>query len=185
MLRVTTEFTGVTGAPYYTTMHFEGDTSGEAVAAANAVRAFWFELQNRLYGLMVANVQDDVPNIDPATGQITAMFSAPTALVDFSNASEVLPFTSQALIRWRTGDFVGGRELRGRTFIPGTVETDSIDGTLNGTYVSALNLAASNLLSAATGAGGLVIWSPTNGVASLVTSASTWEQFAVLRSRRD
>lgn len=185
MLRTTVQWIGTPGAPYYTTLHFGGNTSGEAQAAANAVRGLLFELQNRLDTLMAADVLPDVPSIDPATGQIIENFVTTTARVEFAGASEALPPANQALVRLRTGDFVGGRELRGRVFIPGILESDAVTGSLNPTLVTALNTAFVNLMTAGGSAGDLVVWSPTHGVASIVTAAQTWTEFAVLRSRRD
>lgn len=185
MIRVTSEWTGGTGAPYYTTQHFGGSTAGEATAAANAVRNFWFQLENQLSNTLSVSVQDDVPLVDPVTGQIIQMFSAPTAPVSFTSTEQVLPWTTQALFRLRTGDFVAGRELRGKLFMPGSTENRSLDGVPDNAWVTLLNgnwtfsyggLPSSNLP---------VVWSPTHGVFSNVTSATVWDQWAVLRSRRD
>lgn len=185
MLRTTTRWIGVQGSPYYTTLHFGGNTSGEAQAAANAVRALLFELQNRLWGAMEGTVLPDVPSIDPATGQIIENFVTTTTPVNFAGAGEVLPFASQALVRLRTGDFIAGKELRGRVFIPGIQEADCVAGELNPTAVTALQTAFNNLLTAGGPAGSLVVWSPTHGQASVVSVAQPWNQFATLRSRRD
>jgi len=185
MIRVTTEWTGASGSPYYTQMHFGGSTSGEAGTAVSAVRNFWFQLQNILSDELIAKVQDDVPQIDPVTGNILAMFNVPSSAVVFTNTNQILPWATQALFRLRTGVYVAGRELRGRQFIPGLTEDRSTSGNVDAATVTLLNgnwtfayggLASSNTVQ---------VWSPTHGVADNVQSATVWDQWAVLRSRRD
>jgi hypothetical protein len=185
MLRTTATITGYQGAPYWNQLHFGGDTAGEAVAAADAAESLWQQLANFLATPGSVLVSSDVEQIDPATGQIVNVFPASTAAINFVAAGDILPYSTQGLIRLRTGDFVNGRELRGRIFIPGWVETASTAGNPTAPAVGAMNAAAASLLSAGAGAGGLGVYSPTHRVFSLVSVAQTWTQWAVLRSRRD
>lgn len=185
MIRTVSEWTGYPGSPYYTTIYFGGSTEGEAIAAANAVTALWATLDGFLHVGATINVQDDVPQVDPATGQIIQNFVVTTAATVTTVVGEPLPPSNQALVRLRTGDYVAGRELRGRVFIPCQLETGSLNGSLTVGWMGALDDAFEQLAVTASGAGGLVVWSPTHGVASNVTSISVWDQFAILRSRRD
>ena len=185
MLRVTTEITGPQGAPYYTTIHFGGTTSGQATAAANAVRTFWADLADRLWEGMSPLVQSDIPSIDPATGQIVEMFSVVTTAVDMNAVGEPLPPFTQLLHRWRTGDFVAGRELRGRTFVPGIMEVDSVNGAPTAGLLADVQAAFDAMGTNGVPAGQIVVYSPTHHVFSLVSSHTNWNQFAILRSRRD
>ncbi|MCZ6914752.1 MAG: hypothetical protein O7C59_10085, partial [Rickettsia endosymbiont of Ixodes persulcatus] len=70
MLRVISEWSLSPGSPYYTTMYFGGSTSGEATAAANAVRAYWEAMKGFLAAPNTITVQPDVPSVDVATGSI-------------------------------------------------------------------------------------------------------------------
>ena len=186
MIRVTTEWAGtIVGGPYYTTMYFEGDTDGEADAAVAAVGAFWIALDPHIVSGAQSTVLTDVELVDPATGQITAVFSTPGAVNVFAGTGDALPWATQGLLRWRTGDFIGGREIRGRTFLPGMRETDSVGGVPTLVWSTAVQEAADDLLVAAAPAGGMSVYSPTHGQSSLVTNASPWGRWAVLRSRRD
>lgn len=184
MLRVTTAITGGPGGSQWSTHYFGGSTSGEAVVAAQAVRNFWAELANVLRIGHTFNPVDDVDLVDPATGLITGVFPTTTAVVNGTAADTALPWATQGLIRWRTGDYVNGREIRGRTFIPGFTEAAQVSGSPDATTITKINGAGDILLAAASGAGDLVVYSPTHRVASEVTSRSAWSEWAVLRSRR-
>jgi hypothetical protein len=87
------------------------------------------------------------------------------------------------LIKWRTGIYLAGREIRGRTFIPGLDAFTNAEGVVDTTVHDALS---DDL---ATWLGGLsappLIWSRTHGDSAAVAAAEVWDQFAVLRSRRD
>jgi hypothetical protein len=184
MLRVTTETIGAPGGPYYTNFHFAGDTEGEAEAALDAVEGFWTALQNEVSTLAEGHVLGDVVNINAATGEIDNVFSLTERVINFGGG-EQLPWATQGLIRWRTGDFVGGREIRGRTFVPApTAEYDS-GGQPLPVYQTDVMAAVTPFLTAAAGAGGLVVYSNTHNQASLVSAGSVWNQWAILRSRRD
>ena len=185
MLRVTTEMQGPPGAPFYTTMYFAGTTEGEASAAVAAVAAFWGDLTAEIAAGTTWTVFGEVEVVDPVTGNITGTFSDPDVSNAFTNSADPLPWSSQILIRWRTGVFVAGREIRGRTFLPGFTEAASDNGQVESGVVSGLQTPVDDLLTAASGAGGLAVYSPTNGQAALVSNGSVWNQFAILRSRRD
>lgn len=176
--------TGWPGAPYFSTMYFGGNTSGEAPVAAAAVRAYWDGIKGFITSGGVIQVQSDVEQVDPATGFITAVYSTTSVAVN-STGNAPLPKATQGLVRWRTGDFVSGKEIRGRTFIPALANDAQLVGVPSTTFKTTLTTAGNTLLTSASAAGNLVVWSRKNGQASQVSSFSVWDQFAVLRSRRD
>lgn len=184
MLRVMIIGSGEAGGPFYTTLHFGGDTAGEATAAVDAVDNFYDALATNSTNTLTNLVLGDVERIDPATGQIIEVFGGTSQSTTGTLTGDILPPTSQALLRLRTGDYVAGRELRGRVFVTGWLESHSTGGQPNATLVTALNGAAAGLLSAASAAGGWGVYSPTHRVFSLITATQVWSQFAVLRSRR-
>lgn len=184
MLRVTCVHTGGAGAPYYSTFHFEGNSSGEATAGHAAVTSFWTELLEEINTLNNVTVNGEVDVVDALTGLTTGTFVVPATVVDCAGGAN-LPPSNQGLIRWRTGDFVGGKEIRGKTFIPLVPGEYSAAGIPAPTYLTALQAAADGLLADGAGAGGLTVYSPTHHQTALVTLGNPWTQFAVLRSRRD
>lgn len=127
-------------------------------------------------------VDTEVEQVNPATGAVTGVTSITSINRTGSNNTAPVPQAAQALVRWRTGVYVSGREIRGRTFIPGlALATSSASGELASATAAAITTAAQQLLEDS----GIGIWSPTRGQIALVTSASVWSEFAVMRSRRD
>ena len=181
MLRTTTVMTGIAGSPYYSSFHFEGTLQAEADAAAAATRTFWDGVSSSISSLVTINVQDEVEVVDVASGQTTQVYQSPTTPVSGVPNTEIMPTYSQGLVRWLTGIYVGGRQLRGRTFIPGVVEAVSSGGVPAASYIADTLAAANALL----GTSDFGIYSPTHGQFVLGATASVWDQWAVLRSRRD
>jgi hypothetical protein len=131
----------------------------------------------------VLNVDPEVFLIDQATGEPTGIESTSTAQVLGAQTADPLPWATQGLVRWTTGTFIGGRQVRGHTFIPGTTETDNTLGVPNSTYLTALDAAAATLI----GTSGVtpVVYSRKNHSGWPIISRSTWTKWAELRSRRD
>lgn len=185
MLRVTVVTTSGQGSPYYANHFFGGETSGEAVAASNAVRALYGSFDNWRPASIISTVDTEVHNVDPSTGQTTEIFVVPTWTESGAHSAELLPWATQGLIRWRTGFFVNGRELRGRTFVPGLTEDFNVGGVPGGTLVTGIASAINTYVTTSTAAGDPVVYSPTHKVAAIMTTGNFWTQWAVLRSRRD
>lgn len=186
MLRTETEWTGVPGAPYYTVMHFEGAGATQAGAAAGATRALWDAIKASIRNDMTARVLPEVSEVNVATGEVEATYinTLPPVVMTGSGARQ--PLVVQGLVRLRTGAYVGGREIRGKVFLPGTTDANDTDGVPSTAYQTAMNTAFQNLVSSSLAATvPLLVWSPTKGQAAQVTQVSTWAQWAILRSRRD
>jgi len=182
MIRITTEWNGVQGSPYYTNMFFDGTLEAEADAAATAVGVFWTAIQDQIDTALEGEVLAEHAVIDPTTGQVTDLFIGTPVTINCSNAGAALPPATQGLIRWRTGIYVGGREVRGRTFVPSPTETSNdAPGVPSAAYIADLQPAADTLVSSS----GLVVWSRANGQIAVVTGAQVWQQWASMRSRRD
>lgn len=185
MLRVTTELTGSPGGPYFSTTYYGGTGLAMAQPAADSSRDFWFQLQNFLDSRMSLVPIAEVEEVDPATGLITAVYNVSTTGFTFAGAGEALPTVVQGLLRLRTGVYVGGREVRGRKFIPGILESSTTAGRPSVALLNAINGAWDASVPEAAAAGEHVVYSETHHVDHVVTSRSTWTEFAVLRSRRD
>lgn len=176
--------TGHPGAPYFSTMYFGGSTSGEADAASDAVRAFWAGLVGFINTGLQIQVQSEVEQVDPVTGFVLQVFDFPQTVVA-ATGNAPLPFSTQGLIRWRTGSFVAGKEIRGRTFIPNLANDAQLNAVPSVGFLNSANAAGTALLLAGSPAGDFGVWSRKNGSFHNASSRSTWSQFAVLRSRRD
>lgn len=185
MLRTTTEWTGFTGAPGYTTLHFDGLTAADATAAHSATAAFWQTLDQELWSGQQGTVLGDVPVIDPATGDITNMNTVAPVVITCTGSGDALPPTNQMLVRWRTGFYQAGREVRGRTFVPGLRETTVTAGTIPAGTVTGFETVLNAWLATLPAGRSLQVWSRTQGTATNVNLAQVWNQVAVLRSRRD
>jgi len=186
LLRVRVALNQTVGNDMLSTYFFD-DTGFDAQSAADAVSAFWTELAVLLSSDLSGHIETDVAVIDETTGHLSGVH--PILAEDplsGGGSNNPLPFATQGLVKWSTGVVGAHRILTGRTFIPGITEENSTFGQPTSTIVDGITLATSHFLSDVSGK--FVIWHrPTpghDGAAFPVTSATIWNQFAVLRSRR-
>lgn len=181
MLRVRINWSGLNTG--FSVLHFdEPDDQTAAEDAAAAAAVFVGAVDNFLRVDQQWAIDDEVLEVNVLTGQTEGVFTVSGASGAGADTGDAVPNAAMALIRWRTGVFLGGRELRGRTFIPGFTETSvQANGNVSDTAVQALNTAAGTLISTSE----VGIYSPTKNAFADATSASTWTEFAILRSRRD
>lgn len=182
--RVKVEWTGLPGSPFLSTFIFGTTGSGGAADARAGVVAFMDALEPFYTSALTASLITEVQEFDVATGDVSSSFPiAPSTHVGTLAGSRLAP-TTQGLIRLRTGTFVGGREVRGKVFVPGVGTSSALaTGDPNTTYTNGLQAAAQALIDYSPAA--WLVWSRASGTAPVVTSASVWNRFAVLRSRRD
>lgn len=183
MYRVRTVFTGVPGTPYYSNLYFtqEGGTVAQARAAVNT---FWEANKALITVNLKWSIELEVPIIDEVTGDVISVAAGTTTYTSQGTRTETpIPYSNQVLCRLRTGVFNGGREIRGRIFIPGFTQISQNSDGVVGTAAAgvATNLAA--MINSADAQ--LVVWAKSKGAYAVVNSGSVWNQFAVLRSRRD
>lgn len=183
MYRVRTQITGGLGGPYLSTMYFSVIGGLTAANANAAVGAFWGTMKAVMSTSMTATTEGEVAELDVATGQVTGALPV-TSIANTGTASgDTLPPAVQGLIRWRTGTFFNGREVRGRTFIPGPGEALNTNGVPTSVWLSAANTAAANLI--ADPNSDFQIYTRKNHNSEAVITGAGWTQWAVLRSRRD
>ena len=194
MFHVRSVATGVAGSPYYTNLYFNGDP-GNVNIALGRVRQFWVDLAGVMRTGLVTNVESEVRVIDPASGDVTnILVGGEQTAVASSGSGAIAPPATQGLIRLQTSGLRLNRQVQGRIFIPGvTSAAVSAQGTALTAYQTTLTNAAAALRATTSGVQ-LVVWSRPRpligpvglpGQASPVTGASAWQEFAVLRSRRD
>jgi len=172
------------------TFAFEDPVSDAAATDLLAeLQVFWGDVSQMLDEDVTLTMEDNPAQYVASTGVLQNVYSATApAAVTGVQPGDSVPRASQALIRWATAEIINGRRLRGRTFIPGITSTLTTDaGGLDGGAVAQLAQAANDFIDAAPAP--MVVWHrPVNGAGGstgLVTIASVWDQFAVLRSRRD
>lgn len=183
MYRVTTTFSGpqVVGGGI-SQMYFSED-GGSAADALGAVVDFWAAADDAVHVSTTIRTSGELEVVS-LDGTITGTLAAgDTVTRTGTDDSDPLPPATQALVRWRTGIFTGGREIRGRTFIPSGGEAFSVAGVPGGGRLASLAGAAGSLASDPDS--GLVVWSRTHAAQAIVSSAQVAPFFAVLRSRRD
>jgi hypothetical protein len=171
------------GGPYLATHYWGGtDSQAEADAAVAAVGAFWGAVDNVMDSQITWATEPEVAILG-VDGVVTGSLTTTPQTGSGAIASDSMPLASQALVRWFTPNFIGGRRLRGRTFIPGITTAGNTNGRLASATSTTIGTAATTLANVATPL--LVVWSRIHGVAHPVSSASVWAEFASLRSRRD
>lgn len=179
--RVNTVITGLGGSPYFSTHWLDKVTVGTASDAAQAVGSFWDALTNAMVDDVAWQVENTVVEYSTPDTPITAhTVSTPPAGAG-SGIEDALPLAAQGMIRWQTGAYHNNRRVQGRTFVPGPPEgSNTPQGTVSVGYQGGVENAAAILVSA-----GIVVASRAANQFFPVGAAQVWDQWAVLRSRRD
>jgi len=183
MFRVRTSFAGGSGGTGLNTFYFDATGPLTAQDAATAARNFWNTVRANMSNNLTITPDLAVYTLDETDGHPTAVTTVTGAAMSGQATADEEPWATQGLVEWRTGNFLPGREIRGRTFIPGICSGDSSGGAPTSGIQSAFASAAAALISDANSA--LVVWSRKNGYWATTTTATVWPKWAVLRSRRD
>lgn len=182
MARVRTVWTGVAGTPWYTNHYFNPATV-DATDLTSDVGEFWSSIVDQITGGVQGTVEAGVAIINPVDGEISAVLAGEEQNFAGANVAGATPPAVQGLLRLETGAYVGGRRIRGRMNIPRVPATSvGTDSGPTDAYRADIIAAAEALLAAQPS---WCVWSKKNGNVAEIDSVSVWEQFAVLRSRRD
>lgn len=183
MNRVRVVWTGVPGTPWYSNLYTLASavTPPEAISRANTLIS---ALRNNVTTAVTARIEGDVSQIESLTGQTVGVTSLPFVDLTGTSATNRLPSATQLVTQLLTGQFLNGRQVRGRFYLGGlTVGSATSVGTPTPAALAALDTAWSNYV--VSNVNGAVIWSRKNGAAVPITFVNTWEQFGQQRSRRD
>nr|CRY96784.1 hypothetical protein [uncultured prokaryote] len=180
MLRITTETTTTAGGIAYNVFHTVGDGDGERIAAGEALRTFFAAIAGVIQNQTTVRWDGLATVVDPATGDATATLTGAGWDVTGSWGSGHSPAGLALVAQWRTGQYVGGREVRGRSFISGLGDINE-GGAL---VPSPVVLSVGNAVDALADDGILLVYSPTNGLAPVVNRGNVWNRFGFLRTRR-
>lgn len=181
---ITTEWVLPSGAGHLTVMYFEGAIPVEDQRSALAT--FWGVIDGAQTEDCTWTISTTGRELDDATGTLTGAWNDTTNFTGVGAIdTEPVADATQALIQWRTASIVNGRFLRGRTFIPSLAATQLNGGNLQAATRTLYQGACNALIASAQG---LVIWhrpiTGSGGSHDAVSTASVWEEFAVLRRRR-
>lgn len=184
MYRVNTVFSGPLVAGGGISRFYFDEAGGTPAQAHAAAVNFWNAVDEVMSTQVAFTVEAEVELVDASTGAITGIESTDPYSASGTGSGDPLPPATQGLVRWRTGAFVNGREVRGRTFLPGMLESlNDSAGRPNSGALTVINNAAGNLIGDADSE--LVIFSRTRALQATVVSGQAWSQWAQLRSRRD
>lgn len=201
ILRVITRWSGFTGGPGYTVLHFRDFESGEgpnggfseaqALSAVTRVRAFFDTIKGFVPTVVVFDVLPEVEVIESTDGRlISAINVTPPAQVRGTGTGNYSA-AAGAVVNWRTAGIRNGRRVRGRTFlVPLAVGAFSGTGELAPGTRTGIAAAAATLAEQG-GSPDLGVYGrpsgpgATDGVWFGVTSSNVPALSAILTSRRD
>lgn len=181
--QVQTVFSGRQGAPWLNTMHFLESVVSTASAAVSAVGTFWGIIDSDMNSSITWTTVADVLELDILTGQPLSLVNTTPATGSGGSSNEMLPPAVQGCLRTKTGVFIAGRQVQGKVFIPGINEARSNNGVPDSAEISTVNTAAAGLISGTSN--GWCVFSRKHHQADGIGSASMWDQWAILKSRRD
>lgn len=183
LTRIRSVLTGVPGAPRYSNLYFNGGVGSES-DYHDAVVALWTAAGGRVQGGATVTIEGLWAHIDAASGAITGTGNVGDDTLVTSGAGGELPLATCGLAQFHTGVYVGGREVRGRMFLPWPDNNSNAGGIPSSTYKDDWTNAFTILDDISHANGAFCVWSRKNGVAPLVTSTTVWNEYAVLRSQR-
>lgn len=202
MFRVRSVFTGSSGSPYYSNLYFLGPSGTQTVVTA--VVNFWTDLVTLIANDLTITVEGETAEINEANGDLVGFTPLTGATVQPTLTSPRMSRATQGLLQLRTDGIVNSRRVRGRMYVPGVCVASNLDGEPTATYISTLTAAYAARLQAAAvrDTNPHVIWArpfeptpeqqqqpdpppPRDGSAHLVQGWTTWNEWAIQRSRRD
>jgi hypothetical protein len=149
---------------------------------SQALGAFYEEYADHCNGSVNFTLESEFREFDPATGQTTALHAFPGVQIwnEVGSSSSVThPQQTCILVRWRTGTWVNGKQVTGRSYLP-YPSASSGGNQVSSTAVNDIAGHAATMIAAAS----FHIYSPTNHAIYQITSASVWSDYAVQRRHR-
>lgn len=189
--RITAQWGNFRGAPGYSNFHFDGEFLDESgvEAAAVAVHGFFEAFRHSLPGSVDIDIRPTAEVIDEASGQITSTVDFAVPPTVHGGTGDNYSAATGAVVNWNTQDYVGGRRVRGRTFlVPLATSAFDSSGDIASANLTAIRTAAAGLITAPIDHP-LSVWrrpvGGAGGSSHVVSSATVPDLGAVLRSRRD
>lgn len=176
--KVTITWTGWPGGPGYSTMYFVA----EATPPLAAIQAFWSSLRPYIPTGITLQVQNTGVGLSVATGKPDGSWAGAVQPALTASAPAQYAGPVGGCFEWKTGAFLNGHQLKGRTFIvPFSSSNYDGNGTITDSMVTIMNTAATNLLAVTPN---LAVYSPTNSTYRVASSGRLLDKACVMRSRR-
>lgn len=195
MLRVRAVTSGWIGGPglwqwYFDTVDQQTPTTAEATEASARVRAAVFLLAPLFPASWSCQVDPSVTIMTPGSGEVQDVLTADSPdVVDGTGSEDYGPTVLAAVARWRTGVFVAGHHVQGRTFIGPTQIHDTVTGQPDGTLIDTVEDFQAALADSGTENVQLGVWhrpkAGSGGALYPVSSFLCSPKFGILRSHRD
>lgn len=165
----------------FSTFHFTSASSDAAIA--QWLGAFRAGLASAIHNSMHIYIEDEVRYLDEETGELQGYGSlgVPSVAVPGTVSGEQAADATQFLVQWGTSVVVGGRRLRGRSYLPGVPAASISQGNVHVAAIGDIEGAAEDAMGTEAD---LVVWSRKNGIVAPVTRVTCWNEFAVQRRRR-
>lgn len=181
---IITDWSTPAGGGFATVMFWEDIHTVSSQRAT--LGAMWSAIDASLNSGVRWTVRTSGRVMNDATGTLTGVWSEPTGHTAVGGSTvDPIPDATQVLLRWETGVVVGGRMLKGRSFVPGLIENGTTGGNVDTTVVTGWQTIINNFLAAGAGFG---VWHrPVQGAGGqfiTASSGSVWPELAVLRRRR-
>lgn len=181
-LRLT--FTGVAGSPAYVNWYVEATAVDAGVYQTLMLDAF-----NADSGMFSDDVTitaiNPIPIIEVSTGNVVDTAVGDGGTTPGTAAGDLLPPATSGLMQMHTGVYVGGREIRGRTYLPYPVVGNNDNGVPSSSYIASIVDLSEQFNDSDHANGAWVIYSRAHARAEYVTQVSGWGEWAVMRSHRD
>lgn len=180
--RVEVTWTGLSGLPGVSVMYFIPGNPAPA-----SLVTFFTAIQSVFPAGLSWTIPTSGDTIDDATGTLTGGWSTSGGGTVAASGAAAHAAGCGAYVNWSTGSIVGGRRLKGRTFLAPLMNS-AYDNA--GTIVTGNLTTLQNAATALAVGDGLVVWhrptSPggSDGIAALTISAQVPDQVTSLRSRR-
>lgn len=176
--RVRVAWSGWPGGPGVSTFYFD-PASAPPLAA---LKTLYTSVAGICATGIVFTFENAGQDVDVSTGQAVGSWTAPSVTNAIGSGSTAYAGPAGGMISWRSGVFLGGRQIVGKTFlVPLGSNAYDTDGSVGNATVNAMNTALSTFLSSA---GSLRLWSRKNQAAVSVASAVMVDKAVVMRSRR-
>lgn len=173
------------GGGFKSVMYFLA-SGGTINAQRQSVHTLWETVETELNTSTVYSQEQEGRIIEAETGTLQGLWTDGEAFGGFgTDAAEPVPDASQVLMRWNTNTVIGGRFLRGRTFVPGLGVDNVTNGNVSAGSITLFSGAMNTFV--ATGLGFCIWHRPTLGAGggfAEVSGSSVWNELAVLRRRR-
>lgn len=184
MTRVRVIFTGVAGTPWYSNWYFDG--TGDDQPYADIVGQFWNTIKDIMFSGVSWAVQNTVTHLDVASGQPTGVGTVTGLSGTGTDPSDPLPYATQMLLTLNTGQYVNGRQVRGRINVPGITEPNTSGGLFSTAATGEVLAAANTVRTAVLEPDNFwLVYSKSTGTVHPVTGNPAARKPAILRSRRD